>query len=103
MDASGPSSRSTFVDCLLWATENSVWSLRMQKPYFKLHNCRIYGTACNLYGSDDPNQALQFYGCHFEDYEGEYDGMIFGVQRSGLACILHRLMAKAQRLVRVRT
>ncbi|MFZ4695475.1 MAG: right-handed parallel beta-helix repeat-containing protein, partial [Verrucomicrobiia bacterium] len=83
----GDSADVTFTDCLFWGTTEGAWSIWPRKPGFRFYNCRIYGTALKNHGSPDPDKANQFHNCHFEDYEGSYEGKTYSSYRYGyLVC-----------------
>lgn len=56
---------TTYRACTFWGTTSySVWCAA---PEIKFIDCNLYGDVYHVYGSDDPDEATSFVGCHFED------------------------------------
>lgn len=71
----GDSSDVTFTNCLFWGTDNySIWPAKFR---FRFYGCKIFGGPIHFAGSPDPELANQFYNCHFEDFDGEYEGKTY--------------------------
>jgi hypothetical protein len=42
-------------------------AVRPRRPGITFRECRIYGACLSTFGSPDPELAVKFFGCHFED------------------------------------
>ena len=72
----------TFIDCLFWGTTNySAWP---DIPRVLFENCTFHGTMVRAHGSSDPSLATQFFDCHFEDVDAQYEGVSYSSLRSYL-------------------
>jgi Pectate lyase superfamily protein len=47
-------------------TSRSV-AVAPKRPGISFHECRIYGACVKTFGSSNPELAVKFFGCHFED------------------------------------
>ena len=66
------SSQMRFHDCLFWGTTS--WAVWVTSPDYNFYDCTFYGTRVHCFNAVDPNDGTKHYNCHFEDYDGYYDG-----------------------------